>query len=234
MIWTLFPRDYESGDGALCTSPVSMIDEEPAVISVYSSDSDPDLSEELCQFRPLNGPLSPVPSDVSLGVVESPSHYPTPAEPVVLSAVSSVQISPNRVREDCSSVTLDVYPVYEVSTNTTYYVPTISPVTPQIPEGSLLPPGPESLPLGAPASLDSLLAYDITLLDRDTDLSLLAVPLLPLPDDLLLLPVIASEHPQPLRNGRRRRNCFPLLLLLHAPSDTGDHLLISDGLPGCP
>ena len=84
--------DSESSDGALCTSPVSMIVEEPAVISVHSTDSDPDLSEELCQFRPFSGPLSPVPSDVSLDVVESPSHYPAPAEPVVLYVVSSVQM----------------------------------------------------------------------------------------------------------------------------------------------
>ena len=89
-------------------------------------------------------------------------------------------------------MTLDVYPVYEVSPYTTCYIP---PVTPQFSEGSLPPPGPESLPLGAPASLDGLLAYDITLLDCDTDLLLLAVPLLPLPDDLLLLPVTASEQP---------------------------------------
>ena len=46
----------------------------------------------------------------------------------------------------------------------------------------------ESFPLGGPASMDSLLAYDISLLDRDQDLSLLPVPLLPLPDDFRLLP----------------------------------------------
>ena len=108
-------------------------------------------------------------------------------------------------------------------------------------------PGPESLPLGAPASLDSLLAYDITLLDPDTDLSLLAVPLLPLPDDLLFLPVIASE--QPLTPAERPSPQEPLppvaspprdlsregpLDAFCDPSDTGDHPLISDGLPGCP
>ena len=61
--------------------------------------------------------------------------------------------------------------------------------------------GPESLPLGAPASLDSLLAYDITLLDRDADLSLVAVPLLPLPDDSQLLPDTALER-HPVSAGR--------------------------------
>ena len=106
-------------------------------------------------------------------------------------------------------MTFDVYPVYEVSPDTMCYYPATSLVTPRFCEGPLPPPGPESLPLGAPASLDSLLAYDITLLDRDTDLSLLAVPLLPLPDNLLLLPVTASEQPSTLLNARRRRNCFP-------------------------
>ena len=85
-----------SGDNVLRTIPVSMVDLELAVISVHSSDSDPDPSDELCQFRSLNEPLSPVHAGVSLCVVESPSHYLD--EPVVLSALSSVHISPNRVR----------------------------------------------------------------------------------------------------------------------------------------
>ena len=49
-------------------------------------------------------------SDCLGKVLESPSHYPTPAAPVELSTVSSVLISPNRVREDCSSGSLDAYP----------------------------------------------------------------------------------------------------------------------------
>ena len=83
-------RDSVSGDGALRTRLVSMVDQELAVISAHSSDSDPDPSDELCQFRSLNGPLLPVPAGVSLCVVESHSHYPAPADPVVLSALSSV------------------------------------------------------------------------------------------------------------------------------------------------
>ena len=45
-----------------------------------------------------------------------------------------------------------------------------------------------SLSPGGPASMDSLLAGDITLMDRDQDLSLLPVPLLPLPNDFGLIP----------------------------------------------
>ena len=108
-------------------------------------------------------------------------------------------------------------------------------------EGSVPLLGLESLPLGG------LLACDITLLDRDTDLLLLAVPLVPLPDDAHLLPDTALERhsvsadrsspPEPLspvvpppqdlsRHGPFDVSC--------APSDTGDHPLLSEGLPGCP
>ena len=102
----------------------------------------------------------------------------------------------------------------------------------------------ESLPLGAPASLNSVLANDITLLDRDADLSLLWVPLLPLPDDLQLLPDIAPER-RPVSDSRPLPSepCSPVVPpprdlspdgpfdAYCKPSDTGDHSLLSAGLP---
>ena len=111
--------------------------------------------------------------------------------------------------------------------------------------GLAAPSGPESLPLGAHASLDSLLAYDITRLYCDTVLPLLVVPLLPLLDNLLHLPVMASEQPsnsaeRPFTAGTTvastprdlsREGPFDAFC---AASDSGDHPLISDGLPGCP
>ena len=48
---------------------------------------------------------------------------------------------------------------------------------------------------GAPVWLNGVVACNITLLDRDTDLSRLAIPLLPLPDGLLLVQVTASDQP---------------------------------------
>ena len=138
--------DSEVGAGsALRASPV-------AVILVHSSDSDPDSSDE----RSLS---------VSVFVVESPSHYTTPDEPVMLSATSSVLISPNRVLEDCVSVTLDAYPVFEVSPDTTGYVPATPPVPPPSPEVSFPPPAQASFLPGAPVSVDGMI---------------LAIPLLPL------------------------------------------------------
>ena len=41
--------DFRSSDSALRASPVSMVDPEPAVMPVHSSDSDPDLVDELLQ-----------------------------------------------------------------------------------------------------------------------------------------------------------------------------------------
>ena len=84
-------------------------------------------------------------------------------------------ISPNWVREVCSSVSLDVYPVYEVSPDTTGVVPSTAP---------------ESFPLAAPVAVDGVLACDLNLLDRGTDLSLLAIPLFPLPTGMLLVSLL--------------------------------------------
>ena len=188
--------DSRSSDSALRASPVSKVDPESAVMPTHSSVSDPDLVDELCQLQPLYVP-APVSASVSVGVVESPSHYPVPAEPVMLYVVSSAQVSPNQVRKERASVTLDVFPVYEVSR--------IRRITSRrLRRRRLHSRRARCLSrvrnlfqdlLGAPASLDSLLVYDITFLDRDIDLSLLAVPLLPLPDDLQLLPATVSEQP---------------------------------------
>ena len=119
----------------------------------------------------------------------SPSHYPVPALPVVPSAVSSAWVSPEPIREVYSSGTLDVFSTYEPSPDTSLYVPATSPVTPALSGGGGGGPvqllGTESLSLGSPSSMDSLLAGDITLMDRDQDL-LLPVPLLPLPNDSTL------------------------------------------------
>ena len=107
-------------------------------------------------------------------------------------------------------------------------------------EVSLPLPVPEFLPLGAPVSLDGVVACDVTLLDHNTDLSPLEIPLLPLSDGLLPVPVTATaqtstptECPSPQeplshiaspprdlsREGPFNAYC--------APSDTGDHPLIS-------
>ena len=98
--------------------------------------------------------MSPVSSNISMSVVESPSHYPVPTEPVVLSAVSSTPVSLSRVREERSSGTLDMFPVYEASPDTSCYVKATSPVTPLFSEVSLPLSGPESLIVKAGVTKD--------------------------------------------------------------------------------
>ena len=99
--------DSEVGaSGALRASPVLMI-------FVYSSDSDPDSSDDDFLSCPLSETGSSASTSFSVCVVESPPHYATLSEPIVLAYVSSVMISPNRVREDGVSVTRDTYLVPE-------------------------------------------------------------------------------------------------------------------------
>ena len=156
-----------SGDGMLRSSPVSMGDSEPVIMSEFSSDTDPDMEDELCRFQPLQAPVSPLSTTTSVGVMASPSCYPAPTISVGPAAVSSTRVLHELVREVYSSGALDVFPVYEPSPDTSLYVPVTSPVTPALSEGPVQLLGTESLPPGGPASMDSLLAYDITLLDRD-------------------------------------------------------------------
>ena len=62
-----------------------------------------------------------------------------------------------------------------------FYVPTTSPVTPAQTLDT------EFLSTGGPASMDSLIVGGSSLMDRDNDLPLLPLPLLPLPDSFGLL-----------------------------------------------
>ena len=233
-----------STGGARDVSPVVISDQELTVISVHSSDTDSDSSQEGCLSDSLREPVSPIPTHIPGQVVESPSHYPALAEPVELSAVSSVLIYPNRVREDCSSVSLDAYPVNEVSPDTMGYVPSTAPGGPTSSAVSLPLSDPESLP---PVAVDGVIACDRNLLDPGTDFSLLAFPIFPMPAGTVLMPLLPSDQPstspeRPSRQEQRSRAVSPSGDLSRegpfdaycAPLDTGDHPLVSNDLPGCP
>ena len=83
------------------SDPEVVVDQKLTIISEHSSDTYPDSSDEGCLSDSQSEPASPILTNVSGHVVESLSHYPALAETVELLAVSSVLISPNRVREDC-------------------------------------------------------------------------------------------------------------------------------------
>ena len=207
--------------------PTSARDSEPASMSEFSSDTDPDLEDEICRFQPLQATISPL------------SQYPAPAVPVLPLAASSTRVSPAPIREAYSPGTLDVFPTYVPSPDVSFYVPTTSPVTPaQTLDIELLSPG-------GPASMDNLLAGDSSLMDRDQDLALFPLPLLPLPDNFRLLQdtalglnyisVVGLSPPDtgapvvPASGDLSREGPFDV----HGgTSDTGDVPLILDGLPG--
>ena len=68
-----------------------------------------------------------------------------------ISALSSIPMSPNRVCEDYTYYTVDVFPVFQVSPDDMQYLPATSPVTPPASEllpTSPIPTDPDSLPLG--------------------------------------------------------------------------------------
>ena len=100
-----------------------------------------------------------------------------------VSYLSSVQLSPNRVRIYVDIDTLDVFPVLAASPRTDGYIPLISPVSSP---GS---PAAGSLPDEVAASCDSTigsLATSLSITYHAANLQLLSPPLIPLPDTVLL------------------------------------------------
>ena len=203
-----------------------MMDSAPTIMSESSSDTEPDLEDELCQLYPLPAPVSPVSTVPSLRHVESPLSYPAPVVPIDSSTVASVR----------SPGTMDAFPTYaglsgpdlptsRRSSDVLGYLPMTSPVTPQRPEGPLSLLGSGTRTLGEPGSLDSLLAYDNLILDGAADLTQLALPLVPLPGDLQLLAetalgqLPASTHLS-LQPGR-----VHLLFLRHQTYPGRDHFI---------
>ena len=127
------------------------------------------------------------------------------------------------------------------------YLPATSAVTPPASGELLTSPATfhsDSLPPGATGSLDSLIWGPVmsrSPIEQATDLSQLSPPLIPLPDDLLILPL-----PVPLRlqsSPGRQSPVEPLASVDSSrldlsregpfaycvPSDTGGHPLISEG-----
>ena len=157
------------------------------------------------------------------------------------------------MQEDFTYDTLDVFPVFQVSQEPDGYFPDTSPVTPpdtRSIQSSPVTPAPGSLLSEATGYFDGIFGSPVTSLsitDYVADLSLLSEPLIPLLDELLLLPVPVPMLPQPSPGGQPPMEPIALVVpssvaLSHErpfdaycePGDTGEHQLISNGLPGCP
>ena len=97
-----------------------------------------------------------------------------------ISALSSIPMSPNRVREDYTYDTVKVFRVCQVSPDDTQYLPATTPVTPpdsEILPTSLIPPDPDCLLPGGTGSFDSILTCQ-SLIEQATDLSRLSIQVL--------------------------------------------------------
>ena len=201
------------------------------------------MSLQLSRFQPLNRSHSPVDiSSDSQVVVESPSHYEAPAVPVnisvlvesivqlsQISALSSVQLSPNWVHEDYSYDTMDVFPVFQVSPEIDRYLPATSPVTPPVTDFSChigLLCHRERLGRSTVSSGVQLCPGPLS----NRQQTCCDYRLIPLPDDLLLLPLPVPLRPQ---SSPERQSlvepCSPEIIPFDAYcvlSDTGGHPLI--------
>ena len=185
---------------------VVISDQELTVISVHSSDTDP-----VCLLLGANTSATAVPE----WVFEFPSHYPIPAAPVELSAVSSVLLSPNRVRENYSSGSLDTYPVFEVSPDTTGLVQATVPGGHASSAVLLHPTEAESC---SPGMMDGAVPYNLSLVDPGSDVSLVAFPKYPLPAGMVLMPIPPSD--QSSSSPERLSRCehgFATVILLSLP-----------------
>ena len=119
------------------TAGVSFPDQGSASALALESVGDPstDLEDELCHFSPLQEMISPLPKSGE-DLPMSPSRYPAPTVPDVCSLAPATQMSPAPLRVVNSLPTIDVFPTYTMSPAVSYYEPSTSPVTPELPETS--------------------------------------------------------------------------------------------------
>ena len=162
-------------DGVLQAGPTSTRDSEPAIMSDFSSDTDPGLEDELCRYQPLQAAVSPRPPiyDQYNGGDDIAVKLSSGAHHALGSFLYEGVSDPGRV---LSWNTRCVPGLRSGSGYIIIYVHVTSPVTPVQPLDT------DFLSPGGPASMDNLLAGDSSLMDRDQDLPLLLLPLLPLPD----------------------------------------------------
>ena len=145
---------------------------------------------------------------------------------------------------DYSSGSSDRDPVFEVSPDTTGLLQAALPTVPESTVESLPQAGAESC---FPHRIEGALSYNLGLMDSRSDVQLVTIPIYPLPAEMVLLPVPPSGQPTsvPLSspNGVQWSPATPPTCDVSregpfdaycSPMDTGDHPLVSAGLPGCP
>ena len=91
--------------------------------------------------------------------------------------------------ESGDDVTIDVFPTYTMFPSVLSYAPPTSPVTPSLPVDL------DYVSPGSPASMDHFIVGNRLLMDGPSDLPLLQLPLLPLPDSGVLPPGPVADPP---------------------------------------
>ena len=122
--------------GLECKGSLLERDAELVLMSDFFSDTGAELEDELCHFQPLPETVSPLSASSVADLPMSPSRYPVLAVPEVACADSATRVSPTPIREVHSLRTMDVFPMYEMSPDVSYYEPATSPVTPALPVDS--------------------------------------------------------------------------------------------------
>ena len=144
--------DSECLGSATMGSPVSAVDVDRGVLD--SPELNEVVASGMCTITSWFSPLNPRQSPVSVLsvlqiVIESPTANEAPvgskdmcpaadqvvpllpqeSQVPVRSQLSSVQLSPNQVREDYDFNTMDVFPVYTVSPRNDGYFPSVAPIS---------------------------------------------------------------------------------------------------------
>ena len=118
-----------------------------------------------------------------------------------VSPLSSVQLSPNRVRSDFDLGAVDLFHLFTTSPRADGDMPYLSPIS--SPVAGCLPDevaGSRDGAIGSPAT-------SLSITDHTVDLQLMTPPLIPFPDTILVQADSALRHIRILPQSTRRRLC---------------------------
>ena len=167
----------------------------PGVSVALPEDSDSELEDELLHLSALPAIVWPL-----MEPVVAPSAYPEPPVPVQLDASPDVRsrVSPPRVAVD--DPILDLFPSYLISPAHSGYDPVTSPISHSLQEDA------DFLPPDSPATMDQYLSGHKDMFCgeiRTADLTLLSLPLLPIPATELKTPGGLRHGHNPKKGGLR-------------------------------
>ena len=229
--------DGSVGPGDVSSHPICISD-----VSTQSGDRDQELSGDDAPPSVHVDLVTPTSPPAPARVQQFMRNFSPATAPVTLMVESSTQISPNRVRSDCTPGTVDVF---QVSQDTTGFI--LGRVIPPCRPCHWGSPAPSETASACPPRLGERVALDISRPVSASDAPAMSGPVIPLPSRMMLMPVSCSAQTvlapgfpsQPCRwssaipqtRDVNREGPFDAYC---SPMDTGDYPLVNTGLPGCP